>query len=90
MPEISRFFGIVIRMFYEPKGKHHRPHFHAYYQEHAATLAIDTLDVMAGRLPRAQQRLVDQWARIHQSELQADWRLIKRGEPPRKIDPLRK
>lgn len=89
MPEISRFFGIVIRMFYESKGKHHRPHFHAYYQGYAAVVAIDTLEVIEGRIPRAQQRLVNRWARIHESELQDDWSLITIGEVPRRIGPLR-
>jgi len=89
MPEISRFFGIVIRMFVEPSAPHHRPHFHAYYQDHVAIVAIDQLEMIAGSLPRSQQRLVEAWAEIHLSELVADWDRLQKGKPPVKIDPLR-
>jgi hypothetical protein len=64
VPEISRFFGIVIRMFVEAGGQHHRAHFHAYYQEHAAVFAVDTIECLGGGLPKAQQRLVEAWAEI--------------------------
>lgn len=89
MPELSRFFGIVIRMFVEAGEPHHRPHFHAYYQEHSVALAIDTLEVLGGDLPRAQMRLVEAWAEIHRAELDLDWALLQSGQPPVKIDPLR-
>jgi hypothetical protein len=46
MPEISRFFGIVIRMFY---NDHAPPHFHAEYGEHEVLLEIETLNVYAGQ-----------------------------------------
>jgi len=89
MPEISRFFGIVIRMFVEPSAPHHRPHFHAYYQEHVAIFAIDALEMIAGSLPIRQQRLVEAWAEIHLQELVVDWDRLQNGRPPVKIDPLR-
>ena len=89
MPELSRFFGIVIRMFVEVGGPHHRPHFHAYYQEHVAILGIDPVDSIAGGLPRRQQRLVEAWAELHQAELMADWELLQRGQPPQPIEPLK-
>ena len=54
MPEISRFFGIIIRMFAEPRTQHHRPHFHAYYQDEVAVYAVDTVELIAGTLPRRQ------------------------------------
>jgi hypothetical protein len=44
VPKLSRFFGIVIRMFLEAGGQHHRPHFHAYYQDQAAVFAVDTIE----------------------------------------------
>lgn len=88
MPELSRFFGIVIRMFVEA-GPHHRPHFHAYYGGHAAVFALDTLECLGGGLPMAQRRLVEAWAEIHRRELQDDWDLLQSGQPPLKIDPLR-
>jgi len=89
VPELSRFFGIVIRMFTEIGGPHHRPHFHAYYQGHVAILGIDPIDLLAGELPRRQQRLVEAWAELHQAELRVDWERLQSGMPPRPIEPLR-
>jgi len=57
VPELSRFFGIIIRMFAEAETPHHLPHFHAYYQEHVAIYSIDPLELIGGSLPRRQQRL---------------------------------
>ena len=54
MPELSRFHGIVVRMYWEPNAPHHRPHFHAFYQEGAVSISIDTIDVLAGGLPGTQ------------------------------------
>jgi hypothetical protein len=47
MPEISRFFGIIIRMYMEPNQPHHRPHFHAYYHENVAIYAIDEIELIS-------------------------------------------
>ncbi len=89
MPEISRFFGIVIRMFVEASISHHRPHFHAYYQDHVVIIAIDIVEQIAGELPRKQLRLVEAWAELHQEELLQVWNHLQSGRPPFKIDPLR-
>ena len=89
MPEISRFFGIIIRMFAEVGAPHHRPHFHAAYQDAVATFALDSIECVRGALPRAQQRLVEAWAEIHQAELLEDWRRLQSGREPLKIEPLR-
>jgi hypothetical protein len=89
MPEIARFFGIVIRMYAEPMVPHHRPHFHAQYQGRDAVVAIDTIELIGGRLPRRQLRLVQAWAEIHHGELLEDWERLRDGRPPRKINPLR-
>jgi len=89
MPELSRFYGIVIRMFLESGGQHNRAHFHAYYQDQSAVFAVDTVECLGGSLPTAQRRLVEAWAEIHRSELQHDWELLQSGRPPLKIDPLR-
>ena len=88
MPEICRFFGIIIRMYAEPQAPHHRPHFHAYYQEAVGVYAIDTIELIAGQLPRRQHRLVEAWAELHQGELLADWERLQSGQMPFKIDPL--
>lgn len=51
MAELSRFFGIIIRMSAEHGGKHHTPHFHAVYQEHEAVFTVDPIDMLSGFLP---------------------------------------
>ncbi|MDE2735317.1 MAG: DUF4160 domain-containing protein [Gemmatimonadota bacterium] len=88
MPEISRFFGIIIRMYAEPHAPHHRPHLHAYYQEDVGVYAIDTIELIAGQLSRRQQRLVEAWMELHHEELLADWERLQSGQAPFKIDPL--
>jgi hypothetical protein len=89
MPEISRFCGIIIRMFAEPAVQHRRPHFHAYYRQTSAVFAFDTLAVLGGELPQRQRRLVEAWAEIHRTELQEDWQRFQAGRPPFEIEPLR-
>jgi hypothetical protein len=88
MPEISRFFGIIIRMYAEAGAPHHRPHFHAYYQDSIAIYALDEIDLMNGELPRRQSRLVEAWAELHQAELLVNWERLQSGQLPEKVDPL--
>ena len=88
MPELSRFYGIIVRMFVESLGKNNEPHFHAYYQEHSAVVTIAPVLVIAGSLPRKQQRLVEAWAELHQDELMADWNLLIAGQCVEPIKPL--
>lgn len=89
MPELSRFFGIVMRMFVEAGAPHQRPHVHAYYQDQAAVFALETLECLGGSLARPQRRLVEAWMEIHREELMRDWDLLQSGQPPVKIEPLR-
>ena len=89
MPEIARFFGIIIRMFAEPTAPHHRSHFHAYYQDDVGIFAIDPVEPIGGSLPQRQRRLVEAWAEIHQAELLGAWERLQSGRPPGKIEPLR-
>ena len=89
MPELSRFYGIIIRMFVEIAAPHHAPHFHAYYQDQVAIYGIDPIELLAGSLPRRQQRLVEAWAELHLDELLADWRRLQVGQPPLPIEPLK-
>ncbi|HKR00405.1 MAG TPA: DUF4160 domain-containing protein [Pyrinomonadaceae bacterium] len=89
MPELSRFFGIIIRMYAELGAPHHQPHFHAYYQDDVAIFNIDPVDLMAGSLPRRQQRLVAAWAELHHEELLADWERLQTGRTPLPIEPLK-
>lgn len=85
MPEISRFFGIVIKMFY---NDHLPAHFHAEYEEHEALIEIDTLAVYRGDLPRRALALVLEWAALHRAQLKQDWDLARTGQPPERIAPL--
>ena len=89
MPELARFFGIIIRMYAEAGDRHHLAHFHAYYQDDVAIYGIDEIELIGGSLPRRQSRLVEAWAELHREELQACWRSLQEGQPPAKIDPLR-
>lgn len=89
MPELCRFFGIIIRMFTEAGEPHHAPHFHAYYQDEVGVFGIDPVELIAGSLPRRQRRLVEAWAELHQAELREDWELLQAGRRPRPIEPLR-
>lgn len=75
-------------MYSEPLAPHHRPHFHAYYQEHVAVYALDSIELMTGSLPLPQRRLVEAWAELHRIELEQDWRLLQQGRRPVPIAPL--
>ncbi len=88
MPELSRFFGIIIRMYFEAGGPHHVPHFHAYYQDDVAVFALDPVELIAGALPRRQRRFVEAWAELHQEELAADWDRLQASQAPLPIAPL--
>jgi len=86
MPTISRFFGITIRMYYED---HLPPHFHAYYGEYGAAIAIGSLRVLDGQLPPRALKLVCAWAGSHRAELHIDWRRAQDHQPLYQIEPLR-
>ena len=70
MPVISRFYGILIKMYFREHGV---PHFHALYGEYNAVFDIETLEMIEGDLPNRAQRLVKEWARQYQSELRRIW-----------------
>ena len=84
MPEISRFLGIVIGMFYRD---HSPPHFHAVYGEHEITVEIQT-SVVSGRFPKRAVGLVVEWAGVHGDELLENWDLARQGRPLKRIAPL--
>ena len=85
MPEISRFYGIVISMYYDD---HNPPHFHARYGGDRATVEIPSLRVLAGELAPRVLGLVVEWASQHQQELMDNWDAARSDRPPRKIPPL--
>src|SRR6266436_1666781 len=81
MPELSRFYGIIIRMFY---GDHSPPHFHALYQVEEVQGNIDTLTVITGRMPRRALGLVLEWGALHRDELRRAWSAASRNQEPDK------
>jgi hypothetical protein len=87
VPEIARFYGIVIRMFPEPGAPHHRLHLHAYYR--VGIYAVDVVEPLGGALPVTQTRLVEAWAELHQAELLENWERLQDGRRPFKLAPLR-
>ena len=85
VPELSRFYGIIIRMHV---GDHPPPHFHALYGGQEASIDIDGISVSKGRLPPRARRLVIEWASLHQAELMVAWNRAQRLEAPGRIAPL--
>jgi hypothetical protein len=85
MPEISRFFGIVIAMFYK---EHHPPHFHAKYAGQWAVFSIEDLKLIEGNFPRRAISLVLEWAFQNRAALMANWEKAQRREPLESIMPL--
>jgi hypothetical protein len=85
MPELSRFYGIVIKMYFDD---HDPSHFHAEYAEDEAVISIETLAVIAGRLRPRALGLVAEWAALRQEELRTAWLEAKNLKPIPKIDPL--
>jgi Domain of unknown function (DUF4160) len=86
MPEICRFFGIIIRMYF---GDHNPPHFHAIYQEDTAEYDINTLLIIRGSLPSRAHAMVLEWASLHREELLEDWKLAIEKKEIKKIEPLK-
>ena len=85
MPEISRFYGIVVKMYY---NDHPPPHLHAEYGGKEMVVNIEALAVIAGRLPPRATGLVMEWAALHQTELQAVWNQARNMEPLDRVEPL--
>jgi hypothetical protein len=85
MPRISEFFGIVIALYYQD---HAPPHFHALYGGREVLVRIDTLEVLAGWIPRRAMALVVEWASLHRPELGEDWERARQGLPLATIPPL--
>jgi hypothetical protein len=85
MPEISRFLGIVVAMYYK---EHQPPHFHAKYGNQTGVFSIVDLRLIEGALPNRVISLVLEWAFEHRDELMENWELAAAKKPLRKIDPL--
>lgn len=88
MPELSRFEGIVVYLLFRDNKEHNKPHVHAYYGEYKAAIGIDG-ELLAGKLPMRQLKMVTGWLALHEEEAYAAWNLAVSGERFEKIAPLR-
>ena len=85
MPEVSRFYGIVIQMYFR---EHNPPHFHARYSGSKASINIESLALEEGTLPPRALSLVNEWAALHQAELLDNWKRARSGRALAAIEPL--
>lgn len=88
MPELCRFYNIVIKMIFNDSIQHHKPHVHIYFNEYEASIGIDG-ELLAGSVPVKQLKLVQAWLAIHEDELYNAWNKAVQGKPFGKIEPLR-
>ena len=85
MPEISRFYGIVIRMYFDD---HLPPHFHAHYAEWNTSISIADGEILSGDLPMKARNLVLEWLELHRDELLLNWTRAISNQPIVPIEPL--
>lgn len=84
MPEISRFYGIIVYMFY---NEHNPPHFHVEYQDFEAIIEIES-GIIKGKIPRRALKLIFEWMDLHKDELLENWKKIEERKALQKIEPL--
>ena len=85
MPQISRFLGIIISMYFDD---HNPPHFHAQYNKYKVQIRINDLSIIEGKLPPRVLGLVIEWAMLHKKELVENWKCIEQKQSLNKIEPL--
>ena len=89
MPIVSQFYGIIISMHYRENDKHKLPHLHAEYAEFDAVFDLEG-NLVGGRVPNKQEKMIQAWIVIHQDELKALWKLIKNKSGEWfKVEPLK-
>ena len=84
MPEICRFYGILIKMYF---NEHNPPHFHAEYQEYKTVITIKD-GVVEGKMPKRALKLIFEWLDLHQEELLKNWDTIAETGKFNRIEPL--
>ena len=92
MPELCRFYGVIIYMYREIGGRHHFPHVHASHGSFKAVFNIDTAELMEGEFPRKEQKLVEAWIELRKDQLKQNWSSLNASvEQPSffKIEPLK-
>ena len=87
MPELSRFYGLVIKMLYFDIVQHNKPHVHVYYGDFSATIGVDG-ELLAGSLPAKQLKIVVGWLALNEDEVYKAWNQAVKGEKFIKIKPL--
>ena len=85
MPELSRFLGIAIFMYFDD---HNPPHFHVKYNDFRAVISINDLLLVEGKLPARVLGLVMEWAELHKMELLENWDMVQKNGKWFKIEPL--
>ena len=88
MPELSRFYSIIIKMVFEDNVQHSKPHVHVFYNEFEASIGIDG-ELLAGDIPPKQMKLVQAWLVLHEDELYKAWNNAVQKKSFDKIEPLK-
>jgi len=88
MPVLSMFYGIIVQMFSEIGGKHHKPHIHVKYSDQKAVVSLDG-EILDGEIPKNKMKLLEAWIELHHDELLANWELLSSGDEYFRIDPLK-
>lgn len=88
MPIISQFYGIIVKMFFKDNLQHNLPHIHVEYAEHKSVFDFDS-NMISGKLPTKQRKMVEAWILIHQEELKALWNVLNEDKQFFMIDPLK-
>lgn len=88
MPEISRFYGIIIRMYAIDIKQHKLPHIHTSYNEYKAVFDLKG-NLLEGNIPTKQRKIIEAWIEIHNGELNNLWNLLVNGKEGFSIDPLK-
>ena len=89
VPEISRFYGLIISLYYGDTEYRHKPHIHVRYGDDNASFSIDDAEMLAGKLPLRQTRLIQAWIELHRDDILEDWDLIQNGKDYFTIAPLK-
>ncbi len=85
MPQVSRFYGLIILFYF---NDHNPPHFHVWYGEHKCEIGISDLSILDGSLPNRAYALVLEWAAVHRAELMENWNLARENKQLKPIEPL--
>ena len=88
MPIISKFYGIIVRMYFIDNKQHNLPHIHVNYNEYRSIFDLDG-NIREGYIPKSQQKILQAWIEIHNIELKKLWDVLLQGKEGYKIEPLK-